>query len=79
MIPNDVKLYRTRLKATQAEVSAATGIPRTNLSLMENGRLLPTPRELMALAEYFGVTCTHLYSKNQVAAILEMVEEKGGE
>ena len=77
MIPNDIKLYRTKQKATQAEVSAATGIGRTNLSLMENGRLLPTPRQVQALVEYFGVTCHHLYSDKQLAAIFENSEEEG--
>ena len=76
MISNDVRLYRIKLKATQAEVSVATGIPRTNLSLMENGRLLPTAAKVKALAKYFGVTCRHLYSDKQLAAIFENSEEE---
>lgn len=46
---------------TQAEVSEATGIDRAKLSRYENGLVVPTDKDKIALAAYYGVSVGELF------------------
>lgn len=46
---------------TQAEVSEATGIDRAKLSRYENGLVVPTDKDKIALAAYYGMSAGELF------------------
>jgi len=75
---NGIKHYRLKLKQTgekewsQKAVADHAGIPRSRLSMIENGHMLPTVEELEKIAEYLGVSPGHLYTPNQIQIIHEM-------
>ena len=46
---------------TQEEVSAETGIDRSQLSRFENGLAVPTDADKITLARYYGLTVGELF------------------
>jgi transcriptional regulator with XRE-family HTH domain len=53
--------YRATLDLSLRELEAQTGVPRATLSRIENGRLLPTDRELAVLEPAYGRTFLEWY------------------
>ena len=41
---------------TQAQLATLTGLHSSEVSLIENGRLVPSPQQLDKLAKVFGIT-----------------------
>lgn len=50
-----VRFERTNKRLTQTQVAVAAHIPQPALSLIELGRLIPTPEQLERLGAVFGV------------------------
>jgi transcriptional regulator with XRE-family HTH domain len=53
-----IKLFKAERKArriSQQNVEAVTGVPQPLISLIENGRLVPTPDQLERLAAVFNI------------------------
>lgn len=50
---------RTSRELTLQEVSDATGIFIGTISLLERGRLMPTPSQIVQLSRYYGVDLEH--------------------
>jgi transcriptional regulator with XRE-family HTH domain len=55
-----LELERTSLRIGQRQVETATGVPQPVISLAENGRLIPTTKQLQALADFFRVPADDL-------------------
>jgi transcriptional regulator with XRE-family HTH domain len=49
-----LKLLRVEQDLTQVRLSELSGIPQAQISRLERG-LRPTPREVLALAQVFGL------------------------
>jgi transcriptional regulator with XRE-family HTH domain len=47
-------------KISQQAVEQATGIPQSVISFVESGRLIPTPKQLNTLADFFGIPADEL-------------------
>ena len=61
------KIYTNRIKnlredrdLRQVDVAAATGIDQRSLSNYETGKTNPDSYAIIALAQFFGVTCDYL-------------------
>lgn len=61
-------------KFRQEDLAEFLNVPRSRISMIENGRILPTPSELQKIAEYLEVTTGHLYSRAVLTAIHEIGE-----
>jgi molybdate-binding protein/transcriptional regulator with XRE-family HTH domain len=61
MLENDVKLIRTRLGWSQAELSRRSGLSRAGISALEAGRLVPSTAAALALAAALGCTVETLF------------------
>jgi transcriptional regulator with XRE-family HTH domain len=59
-IGDRIRELRQKLKYTQSDVAKGTGIPQSNLSEFETGKLHPTMGSLKRLASFFGISLTHL-------------------
>lgn len=64
-------------KYRQLDLAEYLNVPRSRISMIENGRILPTPKELELIAEYLEVTPGHLYSRAIIAVIHEIAEGAG--
>lgn len=77
----DRELQRTRdggsKKFRQSDLAKFLSIPRTRISMIENGHVLPTPEELLRLAEYLETTPGHLYEKEILSIIYDLGEQEG--
>lgn len=60
-IGDRIRELRQKLKYTQVDVAKGTGIPQSNLSEFETGKLHPTMVTLKKLALFFGVSLSHLF------------------
>jgi transcriptional regulator with XRE-family HTH domain len=56
-----MKAIRTNKKLSQKEVAQNIGIPQTEYSNIENGKIEPTLSMLEKITEYFGVPITELF------------------
>jgi molybdate-binding protein/transcriptional regulator with XRE-family HTH domain len=61
MLENDVKLIRTRLGWSQAELARRSGLSRAGISALETGRLVPSTAGALALAAALGCTVEALF------------------
>jgi transcriptional regulator with XRE-family HTH domain len=60
-IGDRIRELRQKLKYTQIDVAKGTGIPQSNLSEFETGKLHPTMVTLKKIAVFFGVSLAHLF------------------
>lgn len=60
-IGDRIRELRQKLKYTQVDVAKGTGIPQSNISEFETGKLHPTMVTLKKLAVFFGVSLSHLF------------------
>lgn len=61
---NNLKKLRTELKLSQVQLSEYTGIPRSNLSNLENGDRPFRQIHIEKLTAFFGVTSDYLLGKS---------------
>jgi molybdate-binding protein/DNA-binding XRE family transcriptional regulator len=61
MLENDVRLIRTRLGLSQAELARRSGLSRAGISAVETGRLVPSTAAALALAAALGCTVEALF------------------
>ena len=61
MLENDVRLMRTRLGLSQAELARRAGLSRAGISALETGRLVPSTAAALALAAALGCTVEALF------------------
>lgn len=57
-------------KYTQQELAEYLGVPRTRVSMIENGIVIPTFGEIEKIAEYLELTMGHLYTQKQIEFIM---------
>ncbi|MFN3598394.1 MAG: substrate-binding domain-containing protein [Aquificaceae bacterium] len=62
---NKVKDYRIRLGLSQEELSQITGIPRTTISSIESGRVLPSVDYAIRLARAFKCSVEELFTQEE--------------
>lgn len=55
-IGDRIRELRQKLKYTQVDVAKGTGIPQSNLSEFETGKLNPSMISMRKLAHFFGVS-----------------------
>lgn len=68
-IGNRIRSLRQRLNVTQSQVEKATGIPQSNLSEFENGKLTPTIQTLSKIARFFDVSISYLLGESNVDGV----------
>lgn len=61
-----IKKLRKRLHYTQLQVQKGTGIPQSNLSEFETGKLTPQIKTLKRIAEFLGVSVSYLLGEEDV-------------
>lgn len=59
-IGDRIRDLRQKLKFTQTDVARGTGIPQSNLSEFETGKLQPKIETLVRIAHFFGLTISQL-------------------
>ena len=64
-----IRVLRQKLNYTQIQVEKATGIPQSNLSEFENGKLIPTIQTLFKIAKFFGVSVAYLLGEGDLEGL----------
>ncbi|NLI40308.1 MAG: helix-turn-helix transcriptional regulator [Caldisericales bacterium] len=64
-----IRVLRQKLNYTQTQVEKATGIPQSNLSEFENGKLVPTIQTLFKIARFFGVSIAYLVGEGDLEGL----------
>ena len=64
-----IRVLRQKLNYTQTQVEKATGIPQSNLSEFENGKLVPTIQTLFKIARFFGVSIAYLVGQGDLEGL----------
>lgn len=59
--PSPVREQRTRRKLPQAELAEAVGVSRQTVTLIENGRYLPSLPLAFTIARFFGLTVDEMF------------------
>lgn len=62
-IGDRIRELRQKLKYTQVDVAKGTGIPQSNLSEFETGKLNPSMITLRKLAHFFGMSLSNLFDE----------------
>lgn len=62
-LPTRLRMERARVKKTQAQVAADTGLTAAAICNYENGDRTPTLQSLYALASYYDVSLDYLTGK----------------
>ncbi|MDM7266510.1 MAG: helix-turn-helix transcriptional regulator [Aquificaceae bacterium] len=62
---NRVREYRQRLGLSQEELSRITGIPRTTISSIESGSVMPSVDYALRLARALGCSVEELFSQEE--------------
>lgn len=65
-IGQEIKNARIKKKKTQIEVSEATGLSRSYISDIENGRYTPSVESLIILAAYLNLNLKFLSKKTEI-------------
>lgn len=55
------RLVQVRGIRTRIGVAKETGIPVTTLQGIENGKRVPSPDNMIILANYYGISVQHLF------------------
>lgn len=66
IIGKAIKDKRVKVKKTQTQVSEDTGISRSYLSDMENGRYMPSVETLIKLASYLELDLNFLLEMTEI-------------
>ena len=61
-----VRFFRTQNKITQSELAEQTAMTATELSLVENDKLLPTPPKARRLCKILNVNLGDLYTRKEL-------------
>lgn len=69
-IGDRVRLLREENGTSQAQLGEALGLDQTAVSKIESGKRAMTARELMLVAQFFGVTTSRLIEPEPVAVAL---------
>ena len=59
-LPTRLRMERARVKLTQAQVAAKTGLTASAICNYENGDRTPTLQSLYMLASFYGVSIDYL-------------------
>lgn len=59
-LPTKLRMERARIKKTQAQVAAETGLTAAAICNYENGDRTPTLQSLYTLASFYGVSLDYL-------------------
>lgn len=59
-LPAKLRMERARIKKTQAQVAAETGLTAAAICNYENGDRTPTLQSLYTLASFYGVSLDYL-------------------
>ncbi len=62
-LPTALRMERARVKLTQAQVAAETGLTAAALCNYENGDRVPTLQSLTALANFYHVSIDYLVGR----------------
>ena len=65
MVSNRIKEHRKLAGLTQVELARKARMASTNLSAIENGRLMPWPKVKRKLARVLKVTQSELFPSNE--------------
>lgn len=65
-IGQQIKSARIKKKKTQTEVSEATGLSRSYISDIENGRYAPSVESLVTLASYLNLNLKFLSKMTEI-------------
>lgn len=71
---NKIKLWRLERGLSQVELALSSGIPRYRIQLSENGLLMLSNDELLALGRTLGVQAKELVSKDTLVSSNEASE-----
>ena len=63
MLPTRLRMERARMKQTQKQVAANTGLTASAICNYENGDRVPTLQTLAVLADYYGASIDYLVGK----------------
>ena len=64
-IGKKIRILRKRYSITLSDIASKTGISLSTLSLIENGKLVPTLKNLDEIATFFGVHISHFFEDNE--------------
>lgn len=62
-LPTKLRIERARVKKTQAQVAAETGLTAAAICHYENGEMVPTLQSLRALADFYCTTIDYLVGR----------------
>ncbi|MFN7065957.1 MAG: substrate-binding domain-containing protein [Aquificaceae bacterium] len=65
---NRIKEYRQKLGLSQEDLSRLTGIPRTTISSIESGKVIPSVDYAIKLAKAFGCGVERLFGEEDIVA-----------
>ena len=68
-IGDKIHALRLNLNYTQKEVEKGTGIPQSNLSEFENGKLNPSIQTLLRLAKFMKASVSYFLSEDDIEGI----------
>ena len=71
-----LKTIRKNAGMTQVQVAQKCGISQSNINTWENGRSLPLPDGLVALADCFGCSVDYLLGRENEESIIVVNEDK---
>ncbi len=60
-VRNDIKVLRTNLGLTQAQLAELVGVARVSIIAIENGRFLPTIETALHISEALGVPIERIF------------------
>ncbi len=73
---NRLKNIRKNAGMTQVQVAEICGISQSNVNTWENGRSLPLPEGLIALANCFGCSIDYLLGRESEESIIVINDNK---
>ena len=72
-VPNAIAFRRSRANVLQRELARSVRVDVPRMSLIESGRQICTPRELLAVAKRLGCKPTDIYPPS----ILALIRQEG--
>ena len=62
-LPTKLRMERARVRLTQEQVAARTGLTASAICNYESGKMIPTLQSLSAIADLYGVTLDYLVGR----------------
>ncbi len=75
-IGKKIRELRKKYNITLSDISSKTGISLSTLSLIENGKLIPTLKNLDEIASFFGIHISYFFEENNTKDIFILFKKE---